>query len=67
MDVKKTKIIIRIIEYVDGTYELDAKHLHYAFDDNYNADNVKAEDLGPTMRKICDYAAQHDVDVTFRF
>ena len=45
-------INIYITEYVDGTYELEPKHMHYAFRDDLNYDNVKPEDLGSVMRKI---------------
>lgn len=58
---------IYITQYVDGTYQLEAKHIHWAFDSKYNADNVEEAYLPSVMRMMCGYAEREGIELTFKF
>lgn len=46
------KLRFFITQYVDGTYEIETKHTHYAFRDDLNYDNIQAADLPELLFKI---------------
>ena len=61
------EIKIYISQYDDDTYCLEAKHMHYAFDDHFNFDDIAPEDLGEVMRFIDEEAEDAGISVVFKF
>ena len=54
-----------ITEYIDGTARIEAKHLHYAFNDNFNADDVKPDELTEKMRNIAKNCKRENLEAIF--
>ena len=62
----KDTLVFEIMEYVDGTYRIETKNIHYHYADGCFYDNVKASDLGKTMLKIADVVNnKYDLGILF--
>jgi hypothetical protein len=48
----KEELRFFISQYFDGTLKIETKHMHYAFDDRFNFDNLKKEELFGVMAEI---------------
>lgn len=55
MEAIKT-IRIFIYEYEDGTLSMECNHMHYLFDNKYNRDDVKKDELYDIMKEMRDSA-----------
>lgn len=50
--MKEKTLMFIISQYIDGTLEIETKHTHYAFDDNFNFDKFQKEELFGIMAEI---------------
>ncbi len=48
----KEKLRFFITEYADGGYEIETKHMHYAFRSDINVENIERSALGDVMNMI---------------
>ena len=60
-----TKLKFIISRYVDGTYEIETKHMHYAFRDDLNYDNVNSADIPQLMYKITSICIKENLQAYF--
>lgn len=67
MDKPKMKLNFYITEYVDGKLKIETKHMHYAFRDDLNYDDIGQGELYKTMLKIRDICKAENVEPVFRF
>lgn len=51
--------------YLDGTLEIECKHMHYAFDDRFNFDNIPKEDLFSRMAEIQEHCVGEGISAKF--
>lgn len=59
------KLRFFVSEYEDGSYEIKTKHVHYAFRDDINIDNIEKWDLGETMYKIAKILEKENIQAYF--
>lgn len=59
------KLRFFISRYVDGTFEIETKHMHYAFRDDLNFDNVESENVGPLMYQIAEALKAENIEPYF--
>ena len=59
------KLRFFITQYVDGTYEIETKHMHYAFRDDLNYDNIQAADLPQLLFKITETCNKEYIQAYF--
>lgn len=59
------KLRFFVSEYEDGSYEIETKHVHYAFRDDINIDNIEKWDLGETMYKIAKILEKENIQAYF--
>lgn len=54
-----------ISQYLDGTLEIECKHMHYAFDDQFNFDNIPKEELFSRMVEIQEHCDGEGISAKF--
>lgn len=54
-----------ISQYVDGTLEIECKHIHYAFRDGLNFDGVQREELIDRMAEIQEHCEAEGLTAKF--
>lgn len=54
-----------ISEYEDGTLKVETKHMHYAFRDDLNYDDVDPKDLFKIISEITSICAEEDLSAVF--
>ena len=59
------KLTFYISEYIDGTFEIETKHMHYTFRDDLNFDNVKAGDIIKIMKQITETLKAENIKPQF--
>ena len=59
------KLRFIISRYIDGTYKIETKHMHYAFRDDLNYDDVFVADVPQLMYKITSILVKEDLQAVF--
>lgn len=59
------KLRFFISRYVDGNYEIETKHIHYAFRDDLNFDDITPDKLGTVMELIKDTLKYENIEPYF--
>lgn len=54
-----------INQYQDGTFEIETKHMHYAFRDDLNPDNILPEDLAEEISRINEICKADNINPYF--
>lgn len=59
------KLRFIISRYEDGTFEIETKHVHYAFRDDLNFDNIKVENVPSIMYQITETLKKENIEAYF--
>lgn len=59
------KLRFFISRYVDGNYEIETKHIHYAFRDDLNFDDITPDKLGKIMESIMNTLKAENIEPYF--
>ena len=54
-----------ISQYFDGNLQIECKHMHYAFDDNFNFDDFPKEELFGIMSEIQEHCEFRGLSAKF--
>ena len=60
------KLRFFISEYSDGNLNVECKHIHYAFRNDLNFDDIAPDDLLKTMRTITETLQKENIVATFQ-
>lgn len=59
------KLRFIISRYQDGNLEVETKHMHYAFRDDLNFDDIKPEELTKVLYKITETCKKEKIEPYF--
>lgn len=59
------KLRFFISQYIDGTLEIECKHVHYAFRDGFNFDNIPRDELIDRMAEIQEHCEAENITPYF--